>query len=305
LRRPTTNNSGRRLGRKLTLACGLGLLIAMVGAPAAMAGILLPESGGSPNADQISSLYKITLYVSLVVFIGVEGALVYALIKFRARKGVAAAQIHGNTRLEIGWTLGAALILVVLGTVTFVKLDSIRNPPDSGPGGIELTDGVDYATTDALKPPDGKSLNIQVNGQQYVWRFTYPGGSDADGLNDPYSYEKMVVPINTTVTLDIVSQDVVHSWWIPQLGGKFDAVPGYPNHTWFKISKPGVYKGQCAFLCGRLHARMIAEVDAVTPAQYTAWIKQQEADIAAADADAEAARAQLAKQTGAASVANP
>jgi cytochrome c oxidase subunit 2 len=292
-------------GRKLSLACGLALFVGLVGAPAAMAGILLPESGGSPNADQISSLYKITLYVSLVVFVGVEGALIYALIRFRARPGVAAAQIHGNTRLEIGWTLGAALILVVLGTVTFVKLDSIRNPPNSGPGGLELTDGVDYATTDALKPPDGKSLNIQVNGQQYVWRFTYPGGSDADGLNDPYSYEKMVVPINTTVTLDIVSQDVVHSWWIPQLGGKFDAVPGYPNHTWFKISKPGVYKGQCAFLCGRLHARMIAEVDAVTPAQYTAWIKQQEADIVAADADAEAARAALATQSGAASVANP
>jgi cytochrome c oxidase subunit 2 len=305
LGRPTSTHAGRKLGRKLTLACGAAMLVAMVGAPAAMAGILLPESGGSPNADQISSLYKITLYVSLIVFVGVEGALAYALIKFRARKGVVPAQIHGNTRLEIGWTLGAALILVVLGTVTFVKLDSIRDPPDSGPGGLELTDGVDYSTTDALKPPDGKSLNIQVNGQQYVWRFTYPGGSDADGLNDPYSYEKMVVPINTTVTLDIVSQDVVHSWWIPQLGGKFDAVPGYPNHTWFKISKPGVYKGQCAFLCGRLHARMIAEVDAVTPAQYTAWLKQQEADIVAADADAEAARAALAKQTGAASVANP
>jgi cytochrome c oxidase subunit 2 len=305
LGRPTPNHPGRKLGRKLSLYCGLALLVAMVGAPAAMAGILLPESGGSPNADQISSLYKITLYVSLVVFVGVEGALVYALIRFRARKGVAAAQIHGNTRLEIGWTLGAALILVVLGTVTFVKLDSIRNPPDSGPGGLVLTDGLDYQTTDALKPPDGKSLNIQVNGQQYVWRFTYPGGKDADGLDDAYSYEKMVVPINTTVTLDIVSQDVVHSWWIPQLGGKFDAVPGYPNHTWFKISKPGVYKGQCAFLCGRLHARMIAEVDAVTPAQYTAWLAAQTKAIAAADADAQVARAQLAKQTGAASVANP
>jgi cytochrome c oxidase subunit II len=305
LGRPTPTHAGRKLGRKLTLACGLGLLITMTAAPAAMAGILLPESGGSPNADQISSLYKITLYVSLVVFVGVEGALCYALYRFRARKGIAAAQIHGNTRLEIGWTLGAALILVVLGAVTFTKLDSIRNPPNSGPNGLALTAGVDYQTTDALKPPNGKSLNIQVNGQQYVWRFTYPGGKLADGLDDPYSYEKMVVPINTTVTLDIVSQDVVHSWWIPQLGGKFDAVPGYPNHTWFKISKPGVYKGQCAFLCGRLHARMLAEVDAVTPAQYTAWIAAQTKAIAAANAAAQVARATLAKQTGAASVANP
>ncbi|HWH09551.1 MAG TPA: cytochrome c oxidase subunit II [Solirubrobacteraceae bacterium] len=305
MRRSTTNDAGWKLGRKLTLTCGLTMLVGMVAAPAAMAGILLPESGGSPNADQIASLYKITLYVALVIFIGVEGALVYALYKFRARKGAVAAQIHGNTRLEIGWTLGAALILVVLGAVTFTKLDSIRNPPNSGPGGLTLTAGVDYQTTDALKPPNGKSLNIQVNGQQYVWRFTYPGGKLADGLDDVYSYEKMVVPINTTVTLDIVSQDVVHSWWIPQLGGKFDAVPGYPNHTWFKISKPGVYKGQCAFLCGRLHARMIAEVDAVTPAQYTAWLAQQKQAISTANAAAEVARATLAKQTGAASVANP
>jgi cytochrome c oxidase subunit II len=305
LGRPTPTHAPRKLGRKLTLACGLGLLITMTAAPAAMAGILLPESGGSPNADQISSLYKITLYVSLVVFVGVEGALCYALYRFRARKGVVAAQIHGNTRLEIGWTLGAALILVVLGAVTFTKLDSIRNPPDSGPNGLALTAGVDYASTDALKPPNGKSLNIQVNGQQYVWRFTYPGGKQADGLGDVYSYEKMVVPTNTTITLDIVAQDVVHSWWIPQLGGKFQAIPGYPNHTWFKISKPGVYKGQCAFLCGRLHARMIAEVDAVSPAQYTTWLAQQGKAIAAANAAAQVARAALAKQTGAASVANP
>jgi len=305
LGRPTPTHAGRKLGRRLTLACGLALLIAMAVAPAAMAGILLPESGaGSTNADQISSLYKITLYVALVIFVGVEGVLVYALYTFRARKGNVAAQIHGNTRLEIGWTLGAAVILVVLGAVTFTKLDSIRNPPNSGPGGLALT-SADYATVGGERPPNGKSLNIQVNGQQYVWRFTYPGGKLPNGLDDPYSYEKMVVPINTTITLDIVSQDVVHSWWIPQLGGKFQAVPGYPNHTWFKISKPGIYRGQCAFLCGRLHARMLAEVDAVTPAQFTTWLAQQKKSITAANAAAQTARATLAKHSGAASVANP
>jgi cytochrome c oxidase subunit 2 len=305
LGRPTTTHPGRRVGRRLTLVCGLALVIAMAIAPAAMAGILLPESGaGSPNADQISSLYKITLYVALVIFIGVEGVLIYALYRFRARKGNVAAQIHGNTRLEIGWTLGAALILIVLGAVTFTKLDSIRNPPNSGPGGLALT-GVDYANAGGLRPPDGKSLNILVNGQQFVWRFTYPGGKQANGLDDPYTYEKMVVPINTTVTLDIVSQDVVHSWWIPQLGGKFQAVPGYPNHTWFKISKPGIYRGQCAFICGRLHARMVAEVQAVTPAQFTTWLDGQKKAIAAANTAAAAARASLGKKTGAASVANP
>ena len=95
-------------------------------------------------------------------------------------------------------------------------------------------------------------------GRQYIWQYVYPGANEPDGLGAPYSYEQMVVPTNTTVTLDIVSADVVHSWWIPELGGKFQAVPGYHNYTWFKISKPGVYRGQCAILCGRGHARMIA-----------------------------------------------
>jgi cytochrome c oxidase subunit 2 len=98
----------------------------------------------------------------------------------------------------------------------------------------------------------------------------------------------MVVPTNTTVTLDIVSQDVAHSWWIPALGGKQDAVPGYTNHTWFKISKPGVYRGQCAELCGRNHADMVATVRAVPPAAYDAWFARQKRDI-------ETARAEQAK----------
>ena len=76
-------------------------------------------------------------------------------------------------------------------------------------------------------------------GRQYIWQYVYPGASEPDGLGAPYSYEEMVVPTNTTVTLDIVSADVVHSWWIPELGGKFQAVPGYHNYTWFKIDKPG------------------------------------------------------------------
>jgi len=107
------------------------------------------------------------------------------------------------------------------------------------------------------------------------------------------------------VTLDIVSQDVAHSWWIPQLGGKFDAVPGYVNHTWFKIHKPGIYRGQCAELCGRNHADMIAQVRAVPPTDFEAWLAQRKADIQAANNAAEASRAKLNRQTGAAAVQQP
>ncbi|HEY4097735.1 MAG TPA: cytochrome c oxidase subunit II, partial [Baekduia sp.] len=207
---------------------------ALLLAPIASAGLLTPESGGSPNADDINWLYKATFVIAIIVFVGVEGVLIYSVIKFKAKKGRVAAQIRGNTRLEIGWTVGAAVILVVLATLTFVKLDGIRNPPDSSPDGLQLAD------TSTRLPPNGKSLNICVNGQQYIWRYTYADDcSKGKNLGAPFSYEEMVVPVNTTVTLDIEAQDVAHSWWIPQLGGKFDAIPGYTNHTWFKI--PGKF----------------------------------------------------------------
>ncbi|MDQ6730803.1 MAG: cytochrome c oxidase subunit II, partial [Actinomycetota bacterium] len=105
--------------RAAVLIVAIALLVSLVVAPVASANFLTPESGGSPNANSIASLYKIVLYIAAVVFVIVEGALVYSLFKFRAKKGAVAAQIHGNTSLEIGWTLAAALILVVLTIVTF------------------------------------------------------------------------------------------------------------------------------------------------------------------------------------------
>ena len=267
-----------------------------------------PQSGGSPNANQIDSLYKITLYIALVIFVVVEGALFYALVRFRARKGVVPAQIRGNTRLEIAWTTGAAVILVALAVITFVKLPSIVNPPNSGPEGAAVASsggGELLASAERKLPPNGKALRITVIGRQYLWQYLYPGAAEPDGLGAPYSYETMVVPTNTTVSLDIVSEDVVHAWWIPKLGGKFQAVPGYHNYTWFKISKPGVFKGQCAFLCGRAHARMIATVRAVPPAQFEAWLATQKRLIAQANAEAKIARAKVAGQIGAKQVENP
>jgi cytochrome c oxidase subunit 2 len=267
-----------------------------------------PQSGGSPNANDIDSLYKITLYIALVIFVAVEGALLYALVRFRARKGAVAAQIRGNTRLELGWTVGAAVILLALAVVTFAKLSSIENPPNSGAEGLQVASsggGIEYASTDRKLPPNGKALNIHVIGRQYLWQFSYPGASEPDGLGAPYSYEEMVVPTETTVTLDIAAVDVVHSWWIPQLGGKFQAVPGYHSYTWFKISRPGVYRGQCAVLCGRGHARMIATVRAVPPAQFEAWLAAQKQQLKEANAQAKIAREKVKAETGAAQVESP
>jgi cytochrome c oxidase subunit 2 len=267
-----------------------------------------PESGGSPNANDIDTLYKITLVIALLIFFAVELGLGYALIKFRKRKGAVAAQIHGNTRLEIGWTAAAAIILVGLAVLTFSKLSSIQDPPNSGPGGATTLgeqNNLLYASTNRRLPPNGKALDITVIGRQYIWQFVYPGANEPDGLGAPYSYEEMVVPTNTTVSLDLVSEDVVHSWWIPELGGKFQVVPGYHNYTWFKISKPGIYRGQCAFLCGRGHARMIATVKAVPPAQFEAWLAHQKEAIGEANAEAAQARKKLESQSGPEQVENP
>ena len=266
-----------------------------------------PESGGSPNANQIDSLYKILLVIALVIFVAVLGAMGYALVRFRARKGAVPAQIRGNTRLEVGWTVAAAVILVALAIVTFAKLSSIQNPPNSGLEGDRLAgqNGLLFASSERKLPPNGKALQINVIGRQYIWQFVYPGASEPDGLGAPYSYEEMVVPTETTVSLDIVSSDVVHSWWIPELGGKFQAVPGYHNYTWFKIPKPGVYRGQCAVLCGRGHARMIATVRAVPPAVFDEWLAGRKRQLDEANAAAKEARAKLSKETGAGQVENP
>jgi cytochrome c oxidase subunit 2 len=277
----------------LLLALGAVVALALALAPGASADFFSPESGGSPNANEIDSLYWITFVLATIVFLGVEGALLYSVIKFRARKGAVAAQIRGNTRLEIGWTVGAAVILVVLAVVTFVKLGPITKPPNSDPTGFRAADGgLLYATTERQLPPNGKSLNIQVNGQQYIWRYTYPD-SDNNVLNNVFQYTDMIVPTDTTITLDIRSQDVAHSWWIPKLGGKQDAIPGYVNHTWFKISKPGIYLGNCAELCGRNHANMDARVIAIPPAKFAAWLVSKKAQLRQADLAAAKSRKKL------------
>jgi cytochrome c oxidase subunit 2 len=274
----------RHRRRVFAVTLGAGLLAMLALAGGASADLLTPESGGSSNADTIDTLYKIVLAVAVVVFVGVEGLLLYSLIRFRARKDAVPAQIRGNTRLEIGWTLGAALILVILAVVTFVTLDDIRNPPNSDAAGFptDRVANVDNASAFQPRTPSGRALNIKVNGQRYVWRYTYPD-RDTNALNNVFSYEELVVPTQTTVTLDIQAQDVAHSWWIPALGGKFDAIPGHSNFTWFKIPKPGVYKGQCAELCGRNHADMVATVRAISPAEFKTWLADKKQQIEAAD----------------------
>jgi cytochrome c oxidase subunit 2 len=283
------------------LVAAVAMLAMLVAAVPALADTFSPESGGSPNADKIDTLYKITGIMGLVVLFGVEALIIYAVVKFRRRRGgPEPVAVHGNAPLEIGWTVGAIVLVAIVSVVTFLFLPGILNPAKSGPNGLNLAAGVPTAAVGQEPPPGGKSLQIHVNGQQYIWRYDYIGEKPLDLGRPVYAYTDMYVPVDTTVTLKIYSSDVIHSWWIPKLGGKADATPGHTNETWFKIPKPGIYKGQCAELCGDNHADMRARVIALPVDQYQTWVENQRKNILAS----QKALAQQRKQ-GFGSTSNP
>jgi cytochrome c oxidase subunit 2 len=258
--------------RAALIAGGLVLLVVAV-----LLALLLPtpkDDSGSPNAEEISNLYSWGIALGAIIFVIVEGVLIYSLVKFRYRRGgPEPAQIRGNTPLEVSWTIGAAVFLVVLTTVTFIKLGDIENPQASNREA--QTGGVQYAVVGQEPVPKGKKLQVRVNGQQYLWRYDY----DAPGTQQLFSYHDLYVPVGTTVVLKITSSDVVHSWWIPSLGPKTDATPGHTNDTWFRVDKAGEYYGECAELCGDNHADMRARVIALPPGEFAAWQERQASDI--------------------------
>jgi len=290
----------RRPMRVILSALAPALAALLLTAVPASAGLILPEAGPSSNAQDTRTLYAIILVIAVIVFLGVEGVLIYCLVKYRAKRGRVAAQIHGNTRLEIGWTVGAAVILVFLTVATFVMLPGIKNPAESSidANGNPVASNAAFASTDQQAPPKGVAMNIKVDGMQYVWQYTYP----SIGGKKVFSYTDMHVPVGMTVTLDIGSNDVQHSWWIPKLGGKMDALPGYTNKSWFKATEPGVFVGQCAELCGRNHANMYARVIAEPYDEWKAWYDRQADDIKAAEQAAAQGRKELEQDEGSASV---
>jgi len=232
--------------RFLALPAALAVALAFAGASAADVG-LAPVTPESPNADAIRQTYFVILAVTGVIFVLVEGALILFIVRFRGRgraRGQDGAQIHGATKLETASTIVPVLILAGIAAFVFVKLPTIKNVPEA-------------------KAANG-ALQIKVEGHQYYWQFQYPQGQVA--------FQHMVVPLGRVVELTVVSPDVIHSWWVPALGGKIDAIPGRTNHTWFKAQKLGNYEARCAELCGIEHAHMIGWVDVVTPAAFARFL---------------------------------
>jgi cytochrome c oxidase subunit 2 len=284
--RGSRGGTGRRLGL-LGLATALALTALASFAGSALADAISPEAGPTRNAVDTDTLYKIVFFMALVVIALVWGFLFYSLYRFPSRRWRRAPQIFGNAPLELAWTVGAGVIVVVIAVVTYIELDNIKNPAASGPASLAEA-RTQNASLDQPPPPGGKSLPITVSGQQYIWRYQYPNGA--------VSFQQMVVPKNVTVTLSIKANDVAHSWWIPELGGKFDALPGYTNHTWFKATGTGTFKGQCAELCGSGHAVMTAKVTVVEPNQYQAWVDNQKRLIQQAQKEVTKQRSQFQSQ---------
>jgi len=228
--------------------------------------------------EQIYDLHVYIMWISVVIFVGVFAVMFYSIFAHRKSKGHQAAQFHENTTVEVVWTIIPFLILVGM------ALPATRTI-------LEMKD-----TT----VPD---VTIKVTGYQWKWGYDYidHGFGFVSNLKTPYTQiynqepksehyllevdQPMVVPAGKRIRVLITAGDVIHSWWVPAFGVKQDAIPGFVRDAWFRVDKPGVYRGQCAELCGKEHGFMPVVVEVVPADQYAAWVDAQKKKSAAAADD--------------------
>ena len=220
------------------------LALATAGVAAAANGGFTPVQPESPNASHTQTAYYVILGFTSAIFLIVETLLVVFVVKYRRRgrsREVEGAQIHGHTRLELIWTV---IPVLIIGVVVFLELPNINDAPSS---------------TDPI--------HITVEGHQFYWQFDY-----ADSPHHARSIGTLHVPVGQVVDLKVVSPDVIHSWWVPPLGGKIQAIPGRINHIWFRADRRGSYEGECAELCGVFHASMRAAVEVESQQSYNHFV---------------------------------
>jgi cytochrome c oxidase subunit 2 len=221
-----------------------------------------------PVALKQSDLFWFIFIVATVVFVAVEGVLIYSVVRFRARpNSPEPRQIHGNTRLEIAWTIVPSLVLFLVLGYTIYTLVGIQEPANKA------------------------QTFVNVVGHQWWWEFRYFESAgdaqvDVNALNGQavqnaptptiVTADQLVVPTGTVVHLNLVSTNVIHSFWIPKLTGKTDVVPGHDNHMWFQADTAGTFPGACAEFCGDQHAHMRFEAQSMAMTDYTAWVTAQQ-----------------------------
>jgi cytochrome c oxidase subunit 2 len=211
----------------------------------------------SPGSEQIDTLMSVGFVAAAIVVVAVNVALFYALRRYRSDRGTEPRQVSGGRRIQ--FRVGAVLtaFAAILLIVSIVFTDKARETPATGSDGLQVA--------------HSEPLRIEATGQQWLWRYDYPNGA--------FSYYKLVVPAKTAVKLELLSTDVVHTWDVPDLAGKRDAVPGKTNDVVFRVDEKGAYEGQSATLSGQAYAAMRTEVEVVSPQAYEAFVKQQKADI--------------------------
>lgn len=265
----------RLLTRSLFLAL-IGLLLL---APSASAIQLTVDAPHSPNAEDQETIYIVMLVVAVLLVVAINAALIGAVVRFRARRGEVPSRTRAGRRVVARAAGGFGLLAAAILVLGIVFTERSLDVEASGPDGLQASQG--RTAQLEIEPPegDGEPLVIKAIGQQWLWRYEYPGGRSGA---QTYSYQNLVVPVDTTVILELDSVDVVHRWWVPSLGGKFDAVPGSPNSTWFKADEEGTYEGRSAQFSGPGYSTMGTKVTVVSVPEFEEWLRRQKAELAAA-----------------------
>jgi cytochrome c oxidase subunit 2 len=241
---------------KLVAAVSIALLTALLAAGPALAapGGIGPPGPDTPSGEAISRLYWIVLGLCGIVFVLVETALVLFIIRFRRRRDTPESaegpQIHGNTRLEIIWTAIPALILAALAIFTFTQIPAVQ----------------------AKSVADEDPLIVRVEAHQFYWEYRYPDGE--------VSVDTLYLPVDEPVELELTGMDVIHSWWVPELTGKMDAIPGRTNTLRFVPESTGDFEGKCAELCGVQHAFMPTTVTVLAPDDFESALADAQQELA-------------------------
>ncbi len=206
-----------------------------------------------PVAEKQLQLFNVLLWVMVAVFVGVEGLMLYAIIRFRKKPGVEPSRIHGNLPLEITWTIIPTILVLGLGIWSVIALFEIDQPPSE----------------------DTNVIEVNVTGHQWWFEFEY---IDAGGGKRITTANELRIPVDRSIKLNLYSDDVIHSFWVPKLAGKLDMVPTHRNEMWFKADStkidtlPATFYGQCAELCGVSHALMRFRVKVLSEADYDSWV---------------------------------
>jgi cytochrome c oxidase subunit 2 len=255
----------------LVVASVSALIAAMPGA--ASAGVLFPDSAASPNTSLSNTLFFIVFGVGLIAVVAV-----IALFARAARPADEDAEAASVDESDKSLTAGIVLFAVfaVIGGYAFFQTNSAE--PSEVQSSLKPAPLQDSKLRVAhnVKPPEGPSTSVFVTGQQFLWRYQYPG---VKGDWNTYSYHDMVIPAGVTVMLDVTSSDVEHAWWVPQLGGSISAMPGYINRTWIRADAPGVFEGRSTVVSGTNFPSMTTRVIALEPKVFEAWLSGKQIEI--------------------------